>query len=95
MSTTCDNRHLNIQAALEIARGVDADDDIDIFITSYLNQQVRMLWERLMAEPDAYVLDKDEFALFNFFIYRYKDSLVTEAAISRFWNHHQVSYDGA
>jgi len=93
MISSNDNKDLDIQSALYLARG--DNDDISSTVTDYLDHQVRMLWDRLLAEPDVYLLDKDEFALFNFFIYRYQYSPITEAAISRFWNHHQASHDGA
>ena len=94
MTSCCDTTvayKLDIQTALDIAR--NADTDVSPQITNYLESQVRSVWKRLQKKPDTYILSKDEFALFNFYIYRYRGSEVTEKAVERFWNHHQGSDD--
>lgn len=77
--------NLDIQTALEIAR--NADSEVDRTVWSYLETNVAGLWRRIQDQPNTYVMDKDEFALFNFFLQRYKDSELTEKAVDRFWRH--------
>ncbi|KAG8631353.1 hypothetical protein KVT40_000493 [Elsinoe batatas] len=78
--------NLTIQLALEIARNSDAD--VDPTVWRFLEDQVTDLWSRIRTHPGSYVMTKDEFALFNYFIYRFKSSDLTEKAIARFWQHH-------
>ena len=83
---TCD---LNIQSALELAR--NSEDDIDIKVNTFLEEQIKVVWHRLQAQPTTYIMDRDEFALFNFYIYRFRGSEITEKAIDRFWRSHRGS----
>ncbi|KAF2223581.1 hypothetical protein BDZ85DRAFT_178192, partial [Elsinoe ampelina] len=78
--------NLTIQLALEIARNSDAD--VDPTVWRFLEGQVTDLWSRIQTHPGSYVMTKDEFALFNYFIYRFNNSDLTEKAIARFWQHH-------
>ncbi|KAF4551704.1 Hypothetical protein D9617_12g035920 [Elsinoe fawcettii] len=77
---------LSIQTALEIAR--NSDSEIDPIVLRFLEGQIADLWSRIETHPGSYVMTKDEFALFNYFVTRYKDSDLTEKAIARFWQHH-------
>jgi len=83
---TCD---LDIQSALELAR--NSEDDIDIKVNTFLEEQIKVVWHRLQAQPTTYIMDRDEFALFNFYIYRFRGSEITEKAIDRFWRSHRGS----
>lgn len=74
-----------IQSALEFARE-DDDGVVCTRITIYLENQLDTVINKLQAAPTSYLLDKDEFALFNYFRYRYEDADFTRSAISRFWN---------
>lgn len=82
--------HMTVQSALDIAR--NSDYEVDQAIWDYLESSVDQLWRRISDQPDSYVMDKDEFSLFNFFIYRYKDSQSTEKAVARFWHHHRGNH---
>lgn len=78
---------LDAQRALDIARNTEGD--LDPRISDFLELKLSQLWTRLQAEPDKYILTKDEFAVFNFFISRFRGSETAEKAISRFWMNHQ------
>ena len=92
MSSNADS-HLSIQSALEVVR--NAEGEVDPTVTDFLVRTVESIWDRIQAEPDDYVLSKDEFALFNFYVNRYRsvDSEATEKAVARFWKNHQVLTD--
>ncbi|GAB7345436.1 hypothetical protein MBLNU457_3769t1 [Dothideomycetes sp. NU457] len=81
------SQDLDIQSALWLAR--NSEDDIDSKVTNFLEDQVKAVWRRLQAKPDSYIMDRDEFALFNFYIYRFRGSEITEKAIDRFWRSHR------
>jgi len=78
---------LDIQRALDIARNTDGD--LDHSVEKYLEDQLAVVWTRLESRPNSYVLSKDEFAIFNYFVGRYQDSEVAEKAIARFWSSYQ------
>lgn len=80
--------NLDIQTALDIAR--TPNTEVDPVVTKYLDSTVEGVWERIRAEPHSYLLNKDEFAIFNFYRAKYQkqDKDITEAAVARFWQHH-------
>lgn len=84
-----DSACLDIQRALDIARNTEGD--LDHTVSQYLETQLVEVWDRLESQPETYVLTKDEFAIFNFFIFRYNGSQVAEKAIARFWSNYQDS----
>ena len=49
------------------------------------------LWNRIKANPDSYLMDRNEFALYNYFQLRYTsgpDAKLAQKATARFWNAH-------
>lgn len=78
---------LDAQRALDIAR--NTEDDLDPVISDFLESELAQLWARIQAKPEDYILTKDEFAVFNFFIARFSGSEVAEKAIARYWNNHK------
>jgi hypothetical protein len=77
---------LTIQRALDIAR--NSEGAIEPVCRDFLEQNLREIWVRIEAEPDSYILSKDEFALFNYYRYRIKSSSVAQSAIKRFWDNY-------
>ncbi|KAH0238363.1 hypothetical protein KCV06_g256, partial [Aureobasidium melanogenum] len=57
---------LDIQRALDIARNTEGD--LDYSVAKYLEEQLAQVWGRLESRPNSYVLSKDEFAIFNYFV---------------------------
>lgn len=78
---------LTIQRALDIARNTEGD--LDPAVADYLEARLAEVWGRIQAQPDDYILTKDEFAIFNYYIRRFEDSLIAERAVARFWRSHQ------
>ncbi|KAF2769597.1 hypothetical protein EJ03DRAFT_327205 [Teratosphaeria nubilosa] len=74
---------LNIQRALDIARNTEGE--LDPSINQYLEIQLTGLWRRIQSHRD-YILNKDEFALFNFYRARFADSPEAQAAVQRYWS---------
>ena len=77
---------LTTQKALDIAR--NSEGDIDPAISSYLEQQLADIWARIEAQPDSYLLSKDEFALFNFYRHRSMNTELAQSAVRRFWDNY-------
>jgi hypothetical protein len=78
---------LNYQRALDIARNTEGD--LDPNVRDYLERALNDIWVRVQHQPDSYILTKDEFAVFNFYIQRYTGLPESEAAIARYWQHTQ------
>jgi hypothetical protein len=74
-----------IRQALERARNCE-DGSVDAQTTALLEAAITELWTRIQRDPDTYVLTRDEFALFNYFLERYRGSIVAQQAVARFWN---------
>ncbi|EEH35989.2 hypothetical protein PAAG_00312 [Paracoccidioides lutzii Pb01] len=73
-----------IRTALEEARNSE-DGRIDPRMISVLETAISEVWRKVQAEPDTYVLTRAEFALFNFFLIRYRGP-VAQRAVERYWN---------
>jgi hypothetical protein len=78
--------YFTIQRALEIAR--NSEGVVDPTVSSCLERSLRDVWARLEADPDNYILTKDEFALFNYFRHRFTNSNTAQRAVHRFWDHY-------
>lgn len=79
--------HVTIKRALDIAR--NSDGVVDPSILSCLERSLRDIWSRIEADPENYVFTADEFALFNYFRYRFTNSRTAQRAVERFWNQYQ------
>ncbi|KAK5714764.1 hypothetical protein LTR17_017082 [Elasticomyces elasticus] len=76
---------LNYQRALDIARNTEGD--LDPNVREYLERALSDIWSRVQQNPDTYVMSKDEFAVFNFYVRRFEGHPEAEAAIARYWQH--------
>ncbi|KAF2490871.1 hypothetical protein BU16DRAFT_469797 [Lophium mytilinum] len=79
--------YLTVQRALDIAR--NSEGGVDPVISSFLEKAILDLWARLHAQPNTYILSKDEFALFNYFRARFQSSDIAQRAVKRFWDHYE------
>ncbi|EER37689.1 conserved hypothetical protein [Histoplasma capsulatum H143] len=73
-----------IRVALEEARNSE-DGSIDPRMTSILETAIGEVWRKVQADPDTYILTRDEFALFNYFLDRFRGP-VAQRAVERYWN---------
>lgn len=83
-----------IRQALERAQNCE-EGSVDPQTTALLEAAITELWTRIQSQPDSYVLSRDEFALFNYFLGRYRGSPVAQRAVARYWNnvHHSPNSD--
>lgn len=82
----------NVRKALDIARD-STDGNIEPKINEILETAIADLKRKLEAQPDTYVLSRDEFALFNFYRRtKFNDSQkLAQKATERFWNNYRQS----
>ncbi|KAI9811597.1 MAG: hypothetical protein M1827_005346 [Pycnora praestabilis] len=81
---------LTVTRALEIARNSE-EGAVDPTVSALLERTITEIWQRIHAQPDTYVLSKEEFAVFNYFrgLGRFPDSAVAQNAVRRFWDYFQ------
>ena len=60
-------------------------------VRAMLENELNNLWQRIQAQPDTYVMTKEEFALFNYSRHHRGESNVAQNAIIRFWNQYQAN----
>lgn len=75
----------SVAQALEIARE-SPDGASNSTISSILERALSQLWSKVEAQPDSYVLTRDEFAVFNYFQHRFRDNQTARAARCRYWD---------
>lgn len=78
--------HLTVARALEIVRN-NEEGQVHPSVNVVLERAIGEIWRRIQAQPTSYVMNRDEFAVFNFYRTRFKDSPVAQQAVARFWNH--------
>jgi hypothetical protein len=74
-----------VAQALEIARE-SPDGAKDPVISNILETALAQIWARVQAQPDAYVMSRDEFAVFNYFQHRFQGDKIAVAARRRYWD---------
>jgi hypothetical protein len=75
-----------VAQALEIARE-SPDGASDPTVSKILDMALSQIWGKVEAQPDAYVMTRDEFAVFNFFQHRFQGNTTAVKARKRYWDH--------
>ncbi|RYP67044.1 hypothetical protein DL771_007463 [Monosporascus sp. 5C6A] len=71
--------------ALEVARD-SPEGSQDPKVCNILDTALAQTWAKLQAQPDTYVMTRDEFAVFNFFQHRFVGNELAVAARKRYWD---------
>lgn len=74
-----------VAEALEIARD-SYDGARDPIVSGILESALSQVWERVMSNPEGYVMTTGEFAVFNFYQHRFMGNKIAIAARARFWD---------
>jgi hypothetical protein len=74
-----------VAQALEVARDSPEGAE-DPTVSNILEKTLAQIWGRVQAQPDTYVMSRNEFAVFNFFQYRFKGNKLAMAATKRYWD---------
>ncbi|KAM3551603.1 hypothetical protein MY1884_007633 [Beauveria asiatica] len=75
----------DVSQALEIARESPAGAS-DATVSRILDQAIASIWNKIQAQPDDYVMTRDEFSVFNYFQHRFNGDKTAVAARARYWN---------
>ncbi|KAL0942535.1 uncharacterized protein CTRU02_200421 [Colletotrichum truncatum] len=84
-TTTSVKDSASVAQALEIARE-SPDGASDPTVSSILESAISQIWAKVAAQPDSYVLSRDEFAVFNYFQHRFTGNKIAMAARKRYWD---------
>ncbi|KAF9779113.1 hypothetical protein IL306_002486 [Fusarium sp. DS 682] len=79
------NEDSSVAQALEIARD-SPDGSSDPTISKILEAALSRIWDKVQRNPDTYVMTRDEFAVFNFFQYRFTGNKMAVSARKRYWD---------
>lgn len=71
--------------ALEVARE-SPEGASDPTVSKILEHALAHTWAKVQAQPESYVMTRDEFAVFNFFQHRFTGDVVAVAARKRYWD---------
>jgi hypothetical protein len=74
-----------VAQALEIARE-SPDGASDPTISAILENALSQIWARVQAQPNSYVMTRNEFAVFNFFQHLFEGDKDAIAARKRYWD---------
>lgn len=74
-----------VAQALEIARE-SPDGAQDPTVSKILEQALSRTWAKVQAHPDAYIMTRNEFAVFNFFQHRFSGDRTAVGARKRYWD---------
>ena len=75
---------ISVLKALELVRNSETGE-VHPGVDATLDREVKQIWSQIKTNPD-YVMNKDEFAVFNYFQDRYKGEDLARKAVARFWN---------
>jgi len=87
---------LTLAKALEIAKE-NQNGQIPPAVNTLLERSISDTWRRIQAQPNTYIMTKDQFAVFTYYRARYDNNSVAQHAVARFWNHYKgdSTVDGA
>lgn len=74
---------LTYQRAIDIARNTEGE--LNPTVNAYLEGAISHIWTLINEHSASYVLSKDEFAVFNYYIRRFEGSPVAQQAVDRYW----------
>ena len=79
-------KEMAVAEALEIARDsvhLDLNSDLMYLLATALDQ----VWAKIQAQPESYIMSRNEFAVFNFFQHNFKGNEMAIDARKRYWDH--------
>ena len=79
---------LTLAKALEIAKE-NQNGPVPHPVTAMLERKNGDIWRKIEAQPNTYVMSKEEFSVFNYYRSRYDNSRVAQDAVARFWSHYK------
>lgn len=85
---TANTAQLTPAKALEIAKNCE-DGSVPPAVTAVLERAIGELWQRIQTRSTTYVMNKEEFIVFNYYRSRFANVPLAQQAVARFWNNFQ------
>lgn len=82
---TGDSEEDEVAKMLEIARESEEGAQ-NATVRAVLESALSRTWAKALADPDAYVMTRDEFSVFNYFQHRFVGNEIAKAARKRYWD---------
>ncbi len=79
--------YLSLGQAVHVAQ--NSEGGVDQRLVQFLERELAIVWSKLNAQPDSYVLPSDEFALMNYYRIRFGDNELVRSATKRFWDNYK------
>ncbi|MCJ1399015.1 hypothetical protein MMC11_002217 [Xylographa trunciseda] len=76
---------ITVSKALELVRNSETGE-VHPGVDATLEKAIQRLWSCIQDDPKGYIMNKDEFAVFNYFQDRYKTNPIARQAVARFWD---------
>ena len=80
-----------VMYALDIARESE-EGAREPTVRKILEEAVERIWGYVLAEPETYVLTRDQFSVWNYFQARFDGNPVAIAARARFWRNYKLEW---
>ncbi|KAL7940566.1 hypothetical protein V8C42DRAFT_356154 [Trichoderma barbatum] len=80
------NRHSSETTTAQ-QRQAYQDGASDPTISRILDSALSHIWDKVQAQPDLYIVTRDEFAVFNFFQHRFIGDRMAITARKRYWHY--------
>lgn len=84
------NNQMSIKDALQIAKNSTQTTPTTIQANQRLEGAKIDILRSLQAQPNSYVMSREQFSVLNYFHERYKSNELVTQAIARFWRNYTV-----
>lgn len=76
---------LTVTKALEIAKE-NHNGQVPPNVSAMLERKIGDIWRKIQAQPNTYVMSREEFSVFTYYRARYDKDRVAQDAVARFWS---------
>jgi len=79
-------RPLTVSESLKKAKGAEDSHEVSIF----LEGELQSVYRRIEAQPDRYIMSKEEYSVLNYFKDRWGNNHLCQQAVFRFWKEYEA-----
>ena len=79
--------YLSLGQAVHVAQ--NSEGGVDQQFAQFLEKHLAVVWSKLNAQPQSYILPPDEFALMIYYRTQFGDNEIVRNATKRFWDNHK------
>ena len=79
---------LTLTKALDIAKE-NQNGQVPPAVSQMLERKIADIWRKIQAQPNTYVMSREEFAVFSYYRSRYDNNRTAQDAVARFWSNYK------